>query len=172
MKRILLILGIVLGVLTLALPAYADGKVWTLYLHRDMSGVSTAPSGTSTMVVEGGGVDRSRNVQFMSNLDRLSSESWVVQIEDLALCQSALSAGGDNSGATFTLRYKESIYTGSNHWDQATTMNVFNGTALSGSTRVQQQIYPVAMGSMQWEFISGITAFSGVTVRVVAYDQK
>jgi len=173
MKRIITVLTILAGILIFILPAHAGSREWTLYLYKDMAtGVTTAPSGTSTMVVEGGGANRSQDIQMITGLDKLTSETWVVQIDDITVGDAQQNYGGDYSGATFTLRYKESIYQGSNHLEKATTTNVFNGTALSGDTRVQTQIFPVAMGTMVFEWISGITPFSGATVTVRAYDDK
>jgi len=168
MKKLLFVLIFLL----IGVPAHAKSRTWYLYLNNDLTtGVTTVASGTSTMIVEGQGVNRSQGTTMLQDLQFTNSGTWAVQIDDVTLSQGALSAG-NWSGATFTLRYKESMYTSANHLSGASVTNVFNGTAISGATRQQQEISPVAMGVMQWEWVTGITPFSGATVMVRCYDEN
>ena len=171
MKRMIFIVVFLL-IGAMALPAQARSRTWKIYLTNDIStGVTTAPSGTSIMIVEGGGVNRSQNTTVLQGLQFLKSDIWVIQVDDITISQASAGETNPNySGATFTLRYKESLYSGTEYLNKALTVDVIAGMPLSGNTKRQVQIYPDAMGIMQWEFISGITAFSGVTVMVRAFD--
>lgn len=174
MKRLLFIITVFLAVVTLSIPVQAKSQTWTLYLYKDMTtGITTVASGSSTMVVEGGNgkYQRANDQTIITGLDSIEGSTWVVQIDDIT-CSSGVSAAGNWSGSTFTLRYKESLYDNANHLAKAQTVDAFTGTALSGASRVQVEIYPVALGCMQWEFVTGVSTFSGATVTFKAFDEK
>lgn len=178
MKKLIIFIIVSLAVIFLVPPVQAKSKTWVLYLHKDIStGITTAQNGgVSTMVVEGQGMPRNKGLTTIHGLDALEGSAWVVQVDDITVCdtqiQAALAGSSNYSGATFTLRYKESIIDNANHWDKAQTIDVFTGTALSGDSRLQTQIYPVGMGHMQWEFVTGTTAFGGATVYFIGYDDN
>ena len=170
MKRILFIVVFLL-IGAMALPAQARSRTWMLYLTPDMTvTTATAPSGVSILVVEGGGVNRSLGSTMLQDLQFLKSDTWMVLIDDITVSQAQIDAGGDYSGTTGTLRYKESMYTDANHLNKSTTIDILAGIALSGNSKVQTQIYPASMGIMQFEWESGVTAISGITVMVRAFD--
>ena len=171
MKRIFPIL-LIIGLL-FPIQAQAKSKEWTLYLGTDItSGNTTAPSGVSPMTVKGVGGPRTAGRTLLNGLQFTDSSTWTIQVDDVTVSEAALGLGGNHSGATFTLRYKESLYDSSNHLNAAATTDVIAGMALSGNTRRQVEFFPVAMGVMAWEWVSGITAFSGATVVVREYNEK
>lgn len=174
MKRIFLNLMII-GLLLIPIHAQAKSKTWVLYLTPNMATttVTVQNGGVSTMVVKGQGIQRRDGITTIDGLQYTDSGTWTVQIDDITVSAAQIAAGGDYSGASFWVVYKESMYTSSNHFDKATGVTIFDGMALSGASRVQKEIFPVAMGAMQFDFITGgNTVFSGATVLVRVYDEK
>lgn len=174
MKRIFLNLMII-GLLLIPIHAQAKSKVWHLYLTKDMTTttVTVQNGGVSTMVVRGKGMNRSEGRTLLSGLQYTDSGTWTAQIDEISVSAAQIAAGGDYSGVSFTFRYKESMYESSNHLDKAATTDIISGMALSGNTRRQVEFFPIAMGVMQFEWVtSGNTLFSGATIQVRVYDEK
>jgi len=113
---------------------------------------ATVASGTSDMYVNYSGVT-------YINLTDYKNPSFAVQLTSISGLTvehiTEMPKAGDNSGTTFTVRYKESL--NSNLLPYATTTNVINGMAFSGNTLYEVQIFPNAMGYIAFEFVSGIT---------------
>jgi len=153
LKKLVIAITMVL-VMSLAITGVADAKVYYLSLISDAtSGTTTVASGTSEMVVNSG-------VTVIPGLDNFARFDCMVQVRSISGLTVAVGPkflSGDNSGVSFTLRYKESMIDDQAYWDQATAVNVFNGTLFSGTSLVQVQIYPVGLGFMKWEYVSGIT---------------
>lgn len=164
MKKLFQTLIIIIFCFSMATAATAKEIRYTLYLDTSAnydakSGGTTAPSGTSAMVVDGAGLKRADGKTIISSLAN-TDEIWMVQLAGVSVSVNALAQGGNNSGATFTLRYKESLVSGTTFWDKAQTFDVMTGMALSGNTLRQVEIYPAALGHIAFEFVTGgITPF-------------
>lgn len=156
MFKNLIIAGVLIA--CLAIPGVADAKVFYLSLTTSIttgtSGTTTVASGTSEVVINSGVTVIPR----LYNFDQFQTAVQIRTVNGLTIAAGESSKGGDHSGVTFTLRYKESLVDDQAYWDAATAVNVFNGVLFSSGTSLQQQeIFPVGLGFMKWEFISGIT---------------
>lgn len=135
----------------------AGAKEWTISNSTSPTTESaTAPSGTSPMWVN--------HVSGASNIyigDSPSGEC-IVQLKNIlsGLTVSAVEKvkGGNNSGVSTTLRYKEYVVNTQNHRAYAQTVDVWSGMLFSGNTPYQVKIYPEAMGFIEFEVVSGITS--------------
>lgn len=154
------VFGVLLLTAMLMAPLHSfalDLKEFTISLAT--TGTTTAASGTSTMII---GTSSATTVEITKPSDTFTCVVQLPSISSITPYEAGAAAvgGGDYSGTTFTLRYKESIVDSSDAWAAASATNVFNGTLLSGTTMRQVQIYPVAAGYIQFELISGITPLS------------
>lgn len=157
----------VLGILLYANVTFAQQgtKVYTIYLDRtDPVLTSASTSGVSDMVIETPTQKRSQGIYTIKNLDTLSGDSWVFQINNIDWAGAA-------TGTTFYMYYKESLFDTARHWAQATGVSIFNaGTALSGATLVQVPITPTGMGFMRFYFVPQGSRISGVSGVLKAFD--
>ncbi len=162
MKKLFQILIITMFCLAITALVSAKAIRYTLYLdtaanYDAISGNTTAPGGGVTnMVVAGAGLKRVHGKTTISNLAN-TDEIWVIQVTNLTISQHAQAQGGDNSGTTFSVRYKESLDSGTSFWNKAQTVDVITGMALSGNTLYQVEFFPAALGGLKWEFITGGT---------------
>jgi len=151
---------LVLAILAVALTAQTAGATedsieYTLYLSSTLdTGVTTVASGTSTPVVAGGGYARADGGTIIHDLDKLGLATCVFQIQDIAASQGRVAAGG-YSGTTFTVRYWESAVSGTTYSAKAQRVNIVSDLALSGNTLYQVPFYPVGMGDLGFEVVSG-----------------
>ena len=164
MKRLALFTTLVVVLLLMASTAAQAQKgamLYTLYLHAsNNTGVTTVASGTSTMIVEGFNHTRSVGDTVINRLDLLDLGTCVIQLQEADVSQGVKGdASGNYSGATFTLRYRESAISGSAHQGKAATTDLYTGMALSGNSLYQVEFYPVGMGNIDFQFITGATPF-------------
>lgn len=158
MKRLICILA-VLSTFIFAVPGWADVRTYTLFLGTSDSGNTTAASGTSNLIVQGASYQRITGASKITDMHKFGEGevSTVVQIEEITVSQHAQGQGGDNSGTTFTLRYRETVLSGTTYDNAASTTDIFTGTLLSGTTQRQTVIYPELLGDIEFQVLSGIT---------------
>ena len=151
MKKIFMVIFLVF-----LMVGTASAKEFTISIcDSPTSGTTTAASGTSPLWVN--------HVSGTSNIyigDSKSGEC-IVQLKDilsgLTVSEDQRVSGGDNSGVSVTLRYKEYVVNTANHRAGAQTVDIWSGMLFSGNTPYQIKIYPEAMGFIEFEIVSGIT---------------
>jgi len=141
-----------------AFNAYAEPRTYTLFLGKNNTGNETVASGTSIMIVQGQAIQRPVSATDITGLEYLEDGAAIIQVEELVVGLVPAAQGGDNSGATFSLRYRERVTSGVT-WSLTNPIEVISGMALSGNSLYQIPVFPEAMGEIRWEFISGITPF-------------
>jgi len=149
---------------------YVDNtRTYLLSLGTADSGNTTtygAISGTSTLVVDGGKYKRSEATYIIDGMEKTDGEFYIFQIDTLTISQVQQAAGGNYSGATITVRYRESTIDDSNSWAKAQTIDIISGMALSGNTRYQIPIYPEAVGCIRFDaYMSGVTPFDNIKAK-------
>jgi len=171
MKRILQFLIIALMAFVWLPYASADSRTYYLYLGKTDSGNTTvAHSGVSTLIVQGYGIQRKDSVTDLTGLENLKDGTAMFQITALEVSQAAQGKGGDNSGATIWVRYRERIDSGVT-WSLTSPISVVSGFAISGASMYQIPIYPELMGEQRWEFCtSGPTAFNNAIFKIRYLD--
>lgn len=141
-------------------------RVWTLNLGKAVSGNTTlaSSSSVSNFVISGPGMPQSKGYMIV-DLGELEGEFFVFQVSAVTPSIAQISAGGDWSGVTVTVQYRESIIDTPAAWEKATAINTdINGTALSGATAMQFSIYPDAAGKIRFDLVaSGVTELDAFT---------
>jgi len=160
MKKLLAILIILL----MCSPVFAESRIYNLYLGTTNSGNTTQASGTSTLVVEGGGFNRSNARTVINGINEFEGYfNMQVQLAQVVTSYAA------NSGATFTVRWQESDVNNPNAWTAASYYDVpgLTGVALSGNSKVICTFNTVSRPQfMRFSFLSGITLFENFQVQL------
>ncbi len=168
MKKLLTALLTVFMALVLIGDASARSRaiVYNLFLTTTESGSTTTASGTSAMIVEGEGIDRSQGLTTISQLDKVSGEAWAAQLYGITTITAA------TSGATFGLYYRESFFSDTSSWAASSSTPIFSNIALSGDTRAIYTFDPIGLGDIQFRFVTGTSPITGVSIQVRVMNKE
>lgn len=175
MKKILVSLFIILMVFSLAGYSEADGRTRTynLYLSSTVSGSTTAASGTSIMILEGSGINRSEQVTTIKPYPNEKIDTIVFQLNGITMRDYEPPISLTNySGTTITIGYTESLIDDDDHWNKAGASNFLSGVLFSGNSKVIVPWSPTGLGNIRFHFISGVTPISAVTATVILHSEK
>jgi len=164
MKRIFLILTVLVFLFPIS-GLGADTKNYTLSLGSAISGnLTTASSAGTSIFAITSGPDIVRSGASVLNIAETDGTFYGFQITGITVSQAQQTAGGDYSGNTITVRYKETLKNETRFWDAAQTVDIISAMALSGNTLYQVSVYPAAMGFIKLEaLLSGVTPLDGMT---------
>ncbi len=150
--------GMVLALL--ALPWGVEAKTyvvksWELSLGNVESGTTPVPSGVSPMIVNNNtGVSTIYIGKFQEGAFVVQLESW----SGVSVGWAERVKGGDNSGVSGTLFFKETAQNTQEHWDAAEKVYVWSGfPVFSGASLQQVPIDPEALGYIGFWWESGVT---------------
>ena len=167
MKKLLLALCMVA---IMVVNVHAGPKTYILYLGATDSGnTTTNVSGVSTLIIEGPQHQRSQGITDLIGLEHYDVGDAIMQVEVLTISQASQQSVASNSGATFTIRYRERVSSGVT-WSLTNPVTIFDGVALSGNSLYQTVFYPEAMGQIRFEFISGATEFDNAKIKFRILD--
>ena len=145
-------------------------KTYCLYLGTADSGNSTQHTpgtGVSNLIVDGGKYVRSESTYIIDGMDEVVTGYCIFQIDELTICDAQQNYGGDYSGATLNVRYKESLIDDTIHWDAASAVTIVPmSVAMSGNTKIVYPFAPDLAKYIRFEFISGITAYDNLKAKV------
>ena len=152
--------------LVLALSVSASADVYHISLAT--SGTTTAPSGVSPMIVK-----ELSGATFIPRLEEFEIATAVIQLASvdtgLTVAEVERNKGGDNSGVSGTLRYREALEVGMLPYSQP--IDIWSGMLMSGNTPWQVEFDLVAMGSVAFEWVSGVTPMGAVDFIVKILDK-
>jgi len=181
MKRILQVLIVIVGLMTYpAMAAPPDKYVGYLSISDAItaSGNTTstaATTGVSVFYLRGVGLDRSKSMTAIHNVDQLGSGIWIAQIKNIDIQQvssgtSSLVTGLSDfsSGSTFEIGYRCAEDAGS--LSSAQLKPIWNGMALnSAETPWQRTVIIPPTKIVEWYFKpTGATAFNNAEIELIA----
>jgi len=176
MKRFLLFLVSIMTLLSFG-SAYADSRVYYLSLGVGESGTTnaakaftsgntTVASGTSSLVLWGGGLNRDQNRTIL-NSKELPAGYWIAEVSAVTPSQVQQALGGNQSGVSYVFGFRQSV---TGNLSKAEKRPIAINTIGSSTSSYQVPLFLDPAVSTQFYAETGVTPLDGLNVTLFRPD--